>query len=471
MRAGRWSEVAAWALALVAVASCVAGVWLSTENRTSTAAIAVIFTLIVDAVVGAIVITGPFPNNTGWILIGIGFLGGVGWLLWDYGYRAIMFGPSWLPFGEFTFWFASWVWIPAFGVGLPSLIVRLPDGRAPGRWARVDAIGALGSAAVIFSIAAMPGLIYPPVPVANPYGIAGAEGWLLALRWTGYAVIAVAVIAAVVALLRRLERARGDQRQQLKWIVSGAAVSAVALVYGLITQVVSHENLFEALTPFLVSTVALPASIGVAILHYRLYDIDLVINRALVYGGLTAMLAGLYTFWVGLTQRLVAFSGQKSDIALLMTAFAGAAAFTPVKNWLQRTVDRKFAVHDPASMVDSMREQIEVIVNVLDAQRIARRLVDDSAATYRARYVSLALGSDGDAAPFHSAGDPSAGVALRIMLRCGERDLGVLSLSERRGGIPYTARDQRALQLCADAVADAIDLWEAPLRTQAAARS
>jgi len=470
LRSAYWRRVIAWTLAVVAVASAVAGTWLSAQNGTGTAALAVILTLIVDGIVGAIVMTRPVPNNTGWILLGISLIGSVGWLMWDYGYRVVTLGPSWLPAGLFVFWLASWIWIPAFGVGLPSLLVRLPDGKAPARWARVDVLGAIGSAAVMLSIALMPGALFAPLPPTNPYGIPGAEGWLLALRWAGYSVIVVALTAGVAALVIRLNHARGDQREQLKWIVSGAAVSAVALVYGLITQVLEHQNLFDALTPFLVSTVALPATIGVAILHYRLYDIDLVINRALVYGGLTAMLAGLYTFWVGLTQRLVAFSGQKSDIALLLTAFAGAAAFTPVKSWLQKTVDRRFAVHDPASAVDSMREQIEVIVNVLDAQRIARRLVDDSATTYRARYVALALGSDGQAEPFHAAGDPDARIALRIMLHCQGRELGVLSLSERRGGLPYTPRDEKALQLCADAVAEAIGLWEAALRERTLAR-
>jgi hypothetical protein len=467
LRSARGSiAVVGWTISGAAIAFTAAGIGLMSQNGTGTAAASVALTLVVGSVIGAMVVTRQPRNSVGWILLGLALGGALAWFLWEYGYRALNFGPGWLPVGVIAFWLGSWIWLPVAGAGVPALLVRFPDGHRGSRWVAVDLLGAAGSAAAGLSLALLPGLLDPRVHRANPYGLVGADGLLIGLRWVGYIALAAAISASLAALWYRATRARGDEREQIKWITSAAALVAAALVYGLGRQVLVPEKLFDSLTPFFVSTVTLPAAIGVAILKYRLYDINLVINRTLVYGGLTAMLAGLYTFWVGLTQRLVAFSGQKSDIALLLTAFVGAAAFTPVKSWLQNTVDRRFSVQDPVSVVDSMREQIEGIVNVLDTQRIARRLVEDAAATYQARYVALALGADGESRPFHAVGDSSAAPVLHIVLHSRGHELGVLSLSARRGGAVYTVRDQHALQLCADAVAEAMKLRDVGLNSQ-----
>lgn len=461
--------VAAWSIAGASVALCAAGFWLTATNGTATAAVTVLLTLVVDSVVGALVVSRAARNSTGWVLLGIGLVGSLSWFLWDYGYTVLVLGPSWLPLGELAIWFAGSIWILAAGSGLASLLVRLPDGNVPSRWRWVDPVALAGGVAVMISLAVAPTLASAGLNRPSHFGVPALAGFVLWLRWAGYAVLAAAVLGAVAALVSRLVHARGDEREQLKWIGAAAALNAIALVYGLGRQVFGGEILFAAFTPFFIATAALPAAIGVAVLKYRLYDIDLVINRALVYGGLTAMLAGLYTFWVGLTQRLVTFSGQKSDLVILLTAFFGAAAFTPVKNWLQKTVDKRFAVHDPASQVDSMREQVQVVVNVLDAQRIARRLVDECASTYGARYAALSLTTGGNGLPFYAFGEESAAVVLRISMHSRGQEVGVLSLSERRRGLVYTQRDQSALQLYADTVAEAIDLWEVALRREPAA--
>ena len=449
----------AWILASLTVALTAAGLSLMAQNGTERAAAGVAPTLVVGSVVGAIVVGRQPRNATGWLLLGNAIIGGVSWFVWEYGYRALVFGPSSLPLGKFAFWFGSWIWVLAPGYALPALLVRLPDGRRPRGWGFVEILGVVASIALALSLSLMPGLLDPRVNQPNPFPLIGAESWLFGLRWIGYVTLAVAISGALAAMWQRVTHATGDEREQVKWIASAAALCAVALIYGLGRQALGQELLFDALTPFFVSTVALPLAIGIAILKYRLYDIDLVISRTLVYGGLTAMLAGLYTFFVALTQRLVVFSGQKSDLVLLLTAFVGAAAFTPVKNWLQKTVETRFAVHDPASVVDSIREQIEVIVNVLDAKRIARRLVEDAASIYQARFVALALGA-GDTTPVHTWGDASAAVVLKIVLHSADREVGVLSLADRRGGAAYTPRDQKALQQCADALGEAISLWE-----------
>jgi hypothetical protein len=456
--------ILAWTLGGIAIAFTSVEIWLSGQNGTAAPASIANLTLLLVAGVGALIASRQPRDATGWILLGIGLIGGLGGLLWDYGYRAIVFPEPWLPLGPLAFWVGSWIWVPAVGAGLPALLVRLPDGRVHAPWQPIDGLVVVGSLAVLISMAVSPGPLDATLKLPNPYALTGADSWLVALRWTGYGLLTVAFVGSVTSLVMRFRDATGDEREQMKWITGAAAIVTAALLYGIGRQVFAHENLFAALTLFFVATLALPIGIGIAVLKYRLYDIDLVINRTLVYGGLTAMLAGLYTFVVGLTQRLVAFSGQRSDIVILLTAFVGAATFTPVKNWLQKTVDTRFAVHDPASVVDSLRQQIEVIVNVLDAQRIARRLVEDSASTYQAKYVALSLGRDQQAVPLYTYGDASANFALKIVLHCQGEERGVLSLGPRRGGAVYAKRDETALQLCADAVAEAINLWEGALR-------
>jgi hypothetical protein len=270
--------------------------------------------------------------------------------------------------------------------------------------------------------------------------------------------VATAVLVSVLALAGRMSRSRGDEHEQVKWIATSGAIIACALIYGFGRQALAGEALYDALVPFLVATATLPVSIGVAVLKYRLYDIDLIINRALVYGTMTAGLAGLYALSLSLTQILVGATGQRSAAAILLTAFVGSTAFTPAKGRIQQAVDRRFSVRDPVANVNSLRAQVEIVAQVLDAQRIARRLVDDLAADYQARFVSLSLNIDGQMVPFHTSGDLNDRVAMAISLRSRDREVGVLSLGERIGGVSYKPRDHHAVQQCADAVGDVIDL-------------
>jgi hypothetical protein len=146
---------------------------------------------------------------------------------------------------------------------------------------------------------------------------------------------------SAVALFDRVRRAGIEQRQQIKWF---AYAGALVLISFLIQAVGRFIPGLEGMTELVASLglAAIPVAVGIAILRYRLYDIDLIINRTVVYVLLTAVLAGVYTAAVALFQRLfVAMSGQSSDLAIVMTLFVLATVFTPIKNTLQATVDRR----------------------------------------------------------------------------------------------------------------------------------
>jgi hypothetical protein len=449
----------AWTLALVTTVLIAIDLWLANQNRLLVLTAAGDSTVVGMAVVGALIASRRSRNPVGWILCAIGFLASLSQFAWCYGYYGLAIATTHTPFALQSLWAAQWLWLPALGVGLSTLCVRLPNGHVARNLQFVDWLAVAGATALVVATSLMPGAVDPRVTNLNPYGAPAAQTLLVPLLGAGYAAVAIAVLLPAASLVSRLRDSHGDEREQIKWIALAVTVVAVALIYGLARRVFGGENLYDALVPFLVSTIALPLSIGVAVLKYRLYDIDLIINRALVYGLMTAGLAGLYALSIAFTQLLVGAAGQRSAAAILLTAFIGTTAFTPAKGWLQNAVDSQFAVRDPVAKMDSLRAQVEVVAQVLDAQRIARRLVDDLAVDYRARFVTLSLNTDGRTIPFQTCGDPTGQVALAIPMRSKGREVGVLHLGDRLGGVPYRPRDERALQECADAVGDVIDLW------------
>jgi hypothetical protein len=321
-----------------------------------------------------------------------------------------------------------------------------------------------GTTALVLATALAPGTLDQRTSVRNPFGVDGTQSLLTAGLWLGYVFVAAAVLGSVASILARLRAARGDETEQIKWIAGAGAILALALAYGFVRQVFFGQALFDALVPFFVASITVPLAIGVAVLKYRLYEINLIINRALVYGSLTAGLAGLYALSISMTQLLVTVSGQRSEIAILLTAFVGATAFTPVKGWLQSAVNSRFAVHDPVADLNSFRERIDVVVNMLDPSRMARQLVDHLGASFQPQFVLLSLESEGHMAPFYGIGNTSGNPALTIPLRSQGRKIGVLALGDRRGGAVYTSQDENALELCANSMADAFVLRTATLQ-------
>jgi hypothetical protein len=442
--------------ALVTVVFVAIDLWLSRQNHTTGAAQLVQFTTVGCAVMGALVASRRPRNPVGWILCAIAILAAFSTLVWDYGFHAVASARDSWPLGLQAFWLGDWIWLPVVCLGLPALTVRLPNGHHGGAWRAVDWLAILGTTALVLATALAPGTLDIRASAQNPFGLQGAEGWLLGLRWAGYAAVAAAAVGSVASLLWLMRRARGDEREQIKWIASAETLVAVTLAYGFVSQVVVDQTLVNALVPFFIATITLPTAIAISVLKYRLYEINLIINRALVYGTLTAGLAGLYALSVALAQILVGATGQRSNAAILITAFTGATLFTPAKERLQRIVNRRFAVLDPAGEMDSLRKNIDLVVNVLDADRIARRVVADVASSFEARFVVLSLASNSELVPFQHVGEPSGQAALKLPMRSRGQEIGVLSLGKRRGGLPYSHRDVEALQLCADAVADAL---------------
>ncbi len=189
--------------------------------------------------------------------------------------------------------------------------------------------------------ALVPGPIDGLEPLRNPLGVEGARGTLVFLATVSQAAAAVLLLAAVASLFARLLRAGGEERQQVKWLAYAATVLGATFFLSSVSGAISASWVGFVLS--MVGFLGIPAAVGIAVLRYRLYDIDLVINRTLVYGSLTTTLALVYVGGVvGLQAFFRALSGQESTLAIVASTLVIAALFGPLRQRIQGIVDRRF---------------------------------------------------------------------------------------------------------------------------------
>jgi len=229
-------------------------------------------------------------------------------------------------------------------IGLPVFYLLLfPTGRLPSRrwrWVAWLTVAFVVAGVILSAFSTDPenGL----GPIRNPLGIEGFTQIYKALLYTTSPLLYVAVALSV---FMRLRHAVGVERQQIKWLAYAAAAWALGIIFNIITLAIDIPLWFEraALAYFIVAGEAVPIAIGIAILRYRLYDIDLLINRTLVYGSLTATLVALYFGGIVVLQRLfVILTGQQSTLAVVASTLLIAALFAPLRRRIQSFIDRSF---------------------------------------------------------------------------------------------------------------------------------
>src|SRR5918997_855768 len=317
----------AWSLCLMSVALAVASLFLALLNGRTLAEIFLarggppIAHLAIIAVsfsvVGALIASQRPENPIGWIFLADGFIYGLVSAADEYAIYALLTNPGALPLGGEASWLGQWVWAPGLGLILVFLPLLFPDGHLPShRWRWVAWLGGLsiGLICVLTSIV----LWHERGPaLVQPGGYAGEiEEWRSGvLDWVqlklALPMLLLAGLGAVISLLVRFRRARGDERQQIKWFASAAALTFVwILVIEVFGELISIEGgVAEAIFAFTSVSASLvipsiPIATGIAILRYRLYDIDRIINRTLVYGSLTVLLVSLYFVGIVVLQRL-----------------------------------------------------------------------------------------------------------------------------------------------------------------------
>jgi hypothetical protein len=372
----------------VCVAMLVVG-WLIPPTAYSERAIALLFGLFGFAyvVVGGLVAARRPENAVGWLMLGTGALMSIGILVAQYAGYALLRDSS-LPLGREAAWVTTWIFDPAL-CGIILLFLIFPLGRTDGlarTWtARVClASGLLEtlSQAVLFE--PMDGFGH----VMNPFGLPSqATVARLVLNGAG-TVLAGTFVIALVSVFLRLRVAGGDERQQLKWITYAMVLLILALTIN--TLPLGFGDSLVGLMAVVLGLLAVPVCVAVAILRHRLYDIDLVINRTLVYGALTAVLVATYlTLVLGLRAVLTPVTGE-SDLAVAASTLAVAALFRPLRNRIQTIVDQRFyrRRYDATLTVEAFAGRMR---RQLDLEAVGADLRDTVHGTVQPLSVSLWL--------------------------------------------------------------------------------
>ena len=301
----------------------------------------VFFTLLWGAVIGALILSRYPSHPVGWLFIVVALCFGASMFSSGYALEAIVFNPDTLPGGEVAAWLTFWLELPGVAALALFLPLLFPDGHLPSpRWRPVAWLGA-GLLAVASAVTMVTPSVIPEYPnVRNPIGIREWSGAFDMLNALSEAVLIPLVVLCGAALFDRMRRAGPIERLQIRWFAFAVAILVFAFITEEISRVVTAFGPYSAFLA-IVALTALPTAAGIAILRYRLYEIDVIINRTVVYVGLTAVLAGLYTAAVALFQRtIVALTGESSDLAVVMTLFVLATVFTPLKNTLQSSADK-----------------------------------------------------------------------------------------------------------------------------------
>jgi hypothetical protein len=295
--------------------------------------------LVTFASVGLVVALRRPENPIGWLLCGGALVTGIASVASVYADYVFEVKHGHAAGAVLAAWLTNWIWTLGISPGAIVAPLFFPDGKllSP-RWRPILWIAATGIFLACLALILTPGR-FPDYRVYNPTGIDGARGALHVVATIGGVAIAVSFVSVVVSLVIRFRRSRGYERQQLKWLAYSVALIAVGSVVG--GRVEPHSvDTSNAIESFALTSY--PVAIGVAMLRYRLYDIDVVINRTLVYGLLTAMLAGVYVGSVLLLQLALDSVTSDSSLAVAVSTLGVAALFRPARSRIQAVVDRRF---------------------------------------------------------------------------------------------------------------------------------
>jgi hypothetical protein len=321
--------------------------------------------------VGTLIAIRRPGNRIGWLFCAIGLPVLLGSFATQYAVAALLARRPALPAGQLMAWLAGWVSIPGLSLFF-YLLVLFPDGHLPSRrWRMVAWLYGAALAVGLATAAVQPGTT--PVflgdlgPIRNPLGWPQPPAVLGVLNGASRLVVTVLLPAGAVGLGLRLRRSHGVARQQLKWLAFAGGVLAGAILAEGVLQSLGRDSgaLGAAVGALLIfgGLLGIPVAAGVAILRYQLYDIDRLVNRTLVYGLLTALLAGAYA---GLVLAFGQVFGRSSPLVVATATLTIAAAFQPARRRIQQLVDRRFnrRKYDAARTIEAfssrLRQQLDL---------------------------------------------------------------------------------------------------------------
>jgi hypothetical protein len=362
----------AWSMVAIFVVGCGVAVAMSVaKGDFGQDAVALYLAFTGFMAIGAVIVAQRPGNVIGWIFSATGLLAATGVLAMEYAAYAYVIRPGSLPGAIWPAWYQQQWWIPMFALVFVATPLLFPTGRLPSaRWRPVAAVATVATVALELLAALQPtiqlqdqdyrvdnpiGLAWIPDPETSPVG-----GALLGL-------LAACIVAAVISLVLRFRRSRGVERQQLKWFTYAGMLLILTMPLGMYLPATIGDALFGLIIAFV------PVAAGIAILRYRLYDIDRLINRTLVYGALTALLGAVYAVTVLVLGQVFGEVGRgPPSWAVAGATLAVAALFQPARHRIQAVVDRRFnrRKYDAAKTVEGFTARLrdEVDLDTLSAE-------------------------------------------------------------------------------------------------------
>jgi hypothetical protein len=401
---------------------------------------------------GAMITANRPRNKIGWLLMAVALGSATSSLVDEYHAVQRVEGRVLSSAAPYLLWLTNWLWvtlaIPAW-IFVPSIF---PTGKlVSARWRWVPVLGIVAMAALFLVSGFASPLVGEGTSLPNPLWVeplAPLEGPLFGL---GIAAMIGGALGAAASLVVRYRRASTEERLQLKWIMYatvllGLTVPLAALPYTLLNSLVA------------LTTALLSVAIGVAVLRYRLYDIDVIINRTLVYGPLTAIVAGL----IAASSRLFSIvitpiAGEDSDLTTVLTTLMAVAAVTPLRNRLQSFVDAHFKeIHDPSEGLEDLRGQMSTGIWVLDRDRSLSRLLAAAIDAFQARGGAVYRKGKSKLHEIERRGNSFGEPGMQAVLEGAQGPIGELRLGPRADGRPYSSKDQELLQEIAGEVGRAL---------------
>jgi hypothetical protein len=351
--------------------------------------------------VGVVIVAHRPGNAVGWIFSAVGLLSATGWLAMEYAHYAYLTRPGSLPGAALAAWYASWWWYPMLSLIVVFTLLVFPTGRVlSARWRPVVVVAAIATAGLVGLTALQSTLTLQDTDytVSNPLGLTGIQdpeqssvGSVLFLLLLG------CMVAAVLSMVLRFRRSRGVERQQLKW---STYAGGLLILWALVTEFLLPNAASWPDIVFGLFLAFVPVAAGVAVLRYRLYDVDRLINRTLVYGLLTALLGGVYASVVlVLGQLFGGISAKPPSWAVAGATLVVAALFQPARRRIQGVVDRRFnrRKYDAAKTIEAfssrLREQVDLDTLAAELLAVVDQTVQPTTAWLWLRPSARALAS------------------------------------------------------------------------------
>ena len=359
---------------------------------------------LVFPLVGALIASRRPRNAIGWILLAEGLL----WMflgMTDYYGLYGVASPGSVPFPVGVAAVNNFMWVPAVGLLGTYVFLLFPDGRLPSRrWRPLAWLSGTVIVLVSILVGLTPGGLQNLGGIRNPYALEGYP-WLVTVAYTVLPLLPLCMLASVISLVMRYRRSRGEERQQIKWIAFAASFVGLLYLIAMVCAFIFPSGAwFQAGSPLwldllgyaaLSSFTLVPVAIGFAVLRYRLYEIDIIINRTLVYGSLTISLALVYvSLVVSLQYVFRALAGGDSQLVIVASTLVIAALFNPLRRRIQALVDRRF-YRNKYNARRTLEEFGARLRDETDLESLSKELVGVVRETVRPAQVSLWLRQPG----------------------------------------------------------------------------